>query len=95
LKFDKLYISSDSPNHPIVCELLQTYIGSNIINLDEIETLQFGSTCKYVVLSHGSFSAVIGYLSFFSDVYYPDYSLAPRNWHGDMFSIPGWSCVRL
>jgi len=30
----------------------------------------FASTCKYVVLSYGSFSAIIGYLSFFSHVYY-------------------------
>lgn len=56
--------------------------------MDEIHTIQFASTCKHIVLSHGSFSAVIGYLAFFSNVYYPAYG--DTMWYGDMFSIDGW-----
>ena len=37
---------------------------------DLLKIIQFGSTCKYVILSYGSFSAFIGYISFFSKVYY-------------------------
>ena len=37
---------------------------------NEIETIQFASTCKNVVLSHGTYSGIIGYLSFYSNVYY-------------------------
>jgi len=93
LKFDTLYIASDSPKHSIVQQILQSFERVKFVHFDEIKTIQFGSTCKHVVLSHGTFSAVIGYLSFFSEVYYPHYSLAPNMWHGDIFSIPGWKCV--
>ena len=40
------------------------------LNINPIETIQFGSTCKNIILSHGSFSAVIGYLGFYSNIYY-------------------------
>jgi len=89
IKFDKLYISTDDINHTIIKELLQLYPSSELINLDEITTFQFASTCKHLLLSHGSFSAVIGYLSFFSDIYYPQYEIN-KIWYGDMFSINNW-----
>jgi hypothetical protein len=65
------------------------YPDAKIIYLDEISTFQFASTCKHIILSHGSFSAMIGYLSFFSTVHYPKYE-ADKIWYGDMFSIEGW-----
>mgnify|MGYP006925716681 CR=1 FL=1 len=43
-----------------------------IIDYDEIQTFQFASTCKNIILSHGTFSAMIGYLGFFSNVYFPN-----------------------
>jgi hypothetical protein len=57
--------------------------------MDEITTFKFASTCKHIILSHGSFSALIGYLSFFSNIYYPEYE-ANKIWFGDMFSIDNW-----
>jgi hypothetical protein len=84
--FDDLYISTDDKNHNIVNEILKIHPSSQLINFDEITTFQFASTCKNIILSHGSFSAVIGYLSFFSNVYYPEYEVNKR-WHGDIFSI--------
>jgi hypothetical protein len=64
-----------------------------VIDYDEIKTFQFGSTCKNVILSHGSFSAIIGYLSFFSSVYYPQHNL-DKIWYGkDMFLVNGWNEV--
>ena len=44
-------------------------MGNNLV-----EIFKFGSTCKYVVLSYGTFSALIGYISFFSTVYYKKYN---------------------
>ena len=41
----------------------------HLINYNEIDTIHFGSTCKNVILSHGSFSAIIGYMAFYSNVY--------------------------
>lgn len=91
IKADKIFVSSDDKNHEIVKELLKI---SNcyLIDYDEVKTLQFGSTCKNIILSHGSFSAVIGYLSFYSTIYYPEYEQG-RIWYGDMFSIPLWNMI--
>jgi hypothetical protein len=89
INYDNLYISSDSPEHDIICKIVETYPNTIINNYDEVKTIQFGSTCKNVILSHGSFSAVIGYLSFFSKVYYPEYEEG-KMWFGDMFNIDGW-----
>jgi hypothetical protein len=88
---DSLYLSTDQPNHPIVKTLLG--LNAKLIENDEITTFQYASTCKHVLLSHGSFSAMIGYLSFFSDVYYPEYD-PDKIWYGDMFSIEKWTKLK-
>ena len=86
INFDKLYISTDDVNHNIIIKLQELYPSSLLVKANEITTIQFGSTCKHIILSHGSFSAIIGYLSFFSNIYYPEYEL-DKMWYGDMFSI--------
>lgn len=90
IKFDNLFIATDEPSHPMILQIQSHYPDtSKIIQYDEMNTIHFGSTCKNVILSHGSFSAIIGYLSFFSTVYYPE--VDPNNrWCGDMCSIDGW-----
>ena len=92
IEFDKLYVSTDDKTHEIVLNLLIFFPEAELVETDEIRTIQFASTCKHVILSHGSFSAIIGYLSFFSNVYYPEYE-PNKIWHGDMFSIDGWTKV--
>jgi hypothetical protein len=89
ITFDDLYISTDDKNDNMIKELLNLYPSSQLIEFDEITTFQFASTCKHIILSHGSFSAVIGYLSFFSNIYYPEYELN-KLWFGDIFSIDKW-----
>jgi hypothetical protein len=86
--FDNIYISSDSPTHDIIKKIVEEYPQAILINTNEIETIQFGSTCKNIILSHGSFSAIIGSLSFYSNVYYPKIY---KSWHGDIFSIESWT----
>ena len=90
LTFDKLYITTDQKDHEIIQQLISLYPTATIIEYDEIQTFQFASTCKHIILSHGSFSALIGYLAYFSDIYYPEYE-SDKIWYGDMFSIPGWN----
>jgi hypothetical protein len=90
-KYDNIYISSDSIDHEI-CNLLIQNFNAIPIKYNEVQTIQFGSTCKNVILSHGSFSCVIGYLSFFSNIYYPMYE-ENKVWYGDMFSILNWNKV--
>lgn len=89
IQFDNIYISTDDKSHNIIKEIIKTYPTAILLECDEITTFQFASTCKNIILSHGSFSALIGYLSFFSTVNYPEYDLN-NMWHGDMFSINGW-----
>lgn len=69
-QFDTLYISTDSPDHRILREMKARYPNMELISYDEIRTIQFASTCKQIVLSHGTFSGIIGYLAFFSNIYY-------------------------
>ncbi|NBQ42373.1 MAG: hypothetical protein EBU23_07520 [Mycobacteriaceae bacterium] len=89
------WVSSDSPAHETCQRLLAEFPGLAVwSDPDVVRTIQFASTCRAVVLSHGSFSATIGNLAFDSLVYYPPYPAAPAQmWFGDMFTMPGWVCV--
>jgi len=93
IHFNNMYISSDSIDHNIIKEIMNKYPQAIIILKDEIKTIQFASTCKHIILSHGSFSAIIGYLSFYSQIYYPQYD-EKYIWYGDMFSINGWNKIQ-
>lgn len=86
---ENIIITTDDKYHNTVLRLLQYYPKAKIFEYDEIITFQFGSTCKNIILSHGCFSAILGYLSFFSTVYYPKYE-KNKMWCGDIFSIKNW-----
>jgi formylmethanofuran dehydrogenase subunit B len=90
ITFDNIYIATDDPGHEIIQKILNKYENVSIVDYDIVDTIKFGSTCSNVILSHGTFSAIIGYLSFFSTVYYCKYEYG---WHGDIFSIPNWICI--
>ena len=70
IKFDNLYIATDSPDHSIITQLRNRFPKLDIYDTNLPDIILFASTCKYVVLSYGSFSAIIGYLSYYSNVYY-------------------------
>ena len=70
LNVDNIYISSDNLNSPIINNLKNTYNNVLLYNDSPINTILFASTCKKIILSYGTFSALIGYFSFYSDVYY-------------------------
>jgi len=91
LSFDNIYVSTDDITHEIITKLRDIY-PIILFDQNEIETIQFASTCKYVILSHGSFSAVIGYLSFYSEVYYPQHT-SGKIWYGDVCCIPSWTKI--
>lgn len=85
--FDTGYISSDSPNHPLVQKLIQDH-NLLLINTNNItDLIMFGSICRNIILSHGTFSWLIGFLSNNSNVYYPK---VKHIWHGDIFVYPEW-----
>jgi hypothetical protein len=90
-----IYIASDDLGHPIITKIRTLYKHRIVlpVKLDDIQTIQFGSTCKNLILSHGSYSALIGYLGFYTEnVFYSSFD-GLVSWHGDMFSIPGWIMV--
>lgn len=89
INFDNLYITSDDIHHEVIKKIVEMHPTANVFKYDEIKTMQFGSTCKHIILSHGSFSAVIGWLAFFSNIYYPEDGATI--WYGDMFSINNWT----
>ena len=94
--YDNIIIASDSPTHHIVKSLL-TLKNSKLLCEDEIITIQFASTCKNIILSGGTFSAVIGYLGFHSTVYYPCFeSTKEKNlvWYGDVQTIDDWIPIK-
>ena len=92
IQFNHLYIASDSLNNKIIHSICVKYPNSTEINFNDVKTLQFGSTCKHIILSHGTFSAMIGYLSHNSNVYYKKYDKT-KGWHGDVFSTPEFNEV--
>ena len=93
LSYDTIYVSTDERQHELITQLSAMF-PIQIFDENEIKTIQFASTCKYLILSHGSFSAVIGYLSFFSEVYFPEHT-SGKIWYGDVCCIPSWKKMDL
>ena len=87
LSYTNGYISSDTINHDICQKLINKY-NLKIIICNEIQTIKFGSTCKYIILSNGTFSWFIGVLSFFSIIYFPKIKYP---WHGNIFVFNDWN----
>jgi len=89
--YENIYIGSDSPEDNLIKKLIEIK-NAKVILYDDIETIQFASTCKYIILSHGTYSYFIGVLGFFSEVFYPDYKRVPL-WCGDIFTNMGWKNI--
>lgn len=90
ISFSKGYISSDTIKNDICKKLIKKY-KLNIIYDSDIHTIMFGSTCKHVVLSGGTFSWLIGFLGFFSEIYCPDNRKGV--WYGSIFVFPHWKKI--
>ena len=93
IQFTNGYISSDSLDHPICNELIQKYNLKPLLTEDCIDIIMFGSTCKNIILSNGTFSWMIGALGYHSTIYYPDPKLK-QSWHGDIFVFEDWNKVQ-
>lgn len=89
LEYENIYIGSDNFNDDIITKLKSKHPNIYLLKVSDVETIQFGSTCKHVILSHGSFSAVIGYLAFYSNVYYPN--IKPTWCPFGLFLNKGWN----
>ena len=90
IKFNSGVISSDSIDDKIVKTLSQEF-NLKIINQSPSYTIRYGSQCKNLVLSSGSFSFLIGLFSNNSNIYFIDNKTQKdiygiNNWDGGMFS---------
>ena len=81
INFTKGYISSDTINHDFCQKLVKKY---NLIpvNLPELELINFAKNFNNIILSEGTFSWWMGFLSQAENIIYNK-----RNyyWHGDIF----------
>jgi hypothetical protein len=92
VNFDVGYISSDSSNNHIVNRLINEF---NLIlyQNNPIDTINFAKNFNKIILSEGTFSWWIGFLSKASEIYYPKYNEIPL-WHGDIFVYDDWIPVK-
>lgn len=89
IKFDKGYIASDSLHHPICIYLRKKYKLRPLMTNDLYTIILFGSTCRHLIISNGTFSWILGAFAFYSAVHYPDIKVT--NWHNDIyFNLPRW-----
>ncbi len=84
------YITSDTPDHPNVLQLANEF-NLKIYNESPLETIDFVKNFNNLVLSEGSFSWWMGFLSSAKNIYYNE---RPRFWHGDMFVLPEWKALK-
>lgn len=91
ISFKNGFISSESLDHEICQKLMEKY-GLKPLIMDEVETIMFATTCKYIVLTNGIFGWFIGIFSWFSTIYYPNLDLRPKH-HGDMYDFPDWTMI--
>jgi hypothetical protein len=90
LNIDGGYITTDTPTHPNINYLSKKY-GLTLYQNTPSETINFGKNFDNIVLSEGSFSWWIGFLSQTDNVYY---NKRPRFWHGDIFVLPQWNFLQ-
>lgn len=98
IKFSNGFISSDSPEHPIVLQLIKRF-NLKLFSGSPAHKIRYASMCKNIVLSSGTFCFLQGFFSKNSNVYFIDdetmqQKLGIRQWTGGMFNaflqVPNW-----
>lgn len=93
--YGTIYVSTDEEEHDLIQNLRKCYPSLKLMDKDIIETVQFASTCKYVILTFGTFSALIGWISYYSTVYYSTvfrpYGAGPLG----LFTNKGWNPISI
>ena len=92
LEFDNIYFSSDVKNHPILLEFIDYFKDTGKLHwkkYERIKTIQFGSTCKNIILSHGSFQ----FLNYFLQLMLTTFSFYKSNIN--LYFICPWGSILL
>jgi hypothetical protein len=80
------YITSDNLNHPNIIKLIDEF-NLEVFNDTPNNTIDFAKNFNNLVLSEGTFSWWIGFLSNSKNIYY---NKRERFWHGDIYVFPEW-----
>jgi len=91
ITFKNGYIMTDTPEHSLVKELIGSY-NLRILNGSPAECLAFAKNFNKLILSSGTFSWWIGFLSKAETIYYP---IPSKPWHGDIFVYPEWQGINI
>ena len=89
IKYDKIFISSDSPTSNFVQTLVKEY-NMSIYEDTPINTINFGRKSNNIIMSNGTFSWWIAFLSNAKNIFYPS-----KNWTGfhPFIYLPEWNGV--
>jgi hypothetical protein len=85
------FISSDTLNHPNVLMLANDF-NLKLYDNSPNETINFAKNFNNLILSEGTFSWWIGFLSNAKNIIYNE---RPRFWHGDIFVLPEWKVINI
>ena len=91
--YDNIYIATNDFNSSYIKEIKNKYPDLKFIDKSPIESIQFGSTCKHIILSNGSFSATIGFFGYYSDIYYPSQMFSWWNEKFGPWEISKWNKI--
>jgi len=83
------YITSESIDHPDIVYLKEKFNLKTYINHTPMEKINFAKNFNNLVLSEGSFSFWMGFLSNAENIYINDRRHL-WTWHGDIFVFPEW-----
>lgn len=87
---EKVYISTDSPNHNLIKNLQEKY-NATLIKGSPKDTIIYGSQFKNKILSFGTFSWWIGFLGNQNNVYCPNSK--EYGYGADIFPLERWKSI--
>jgi hypothetical protein len=87
--FKKGYISSDTPSHEIINYLMSRF-NLTLYENKRAETINFAKDFGNLVLSKGTFSWWVAFLSKAENIFYP---VGGPRWHGDIFVFNEWTAI--
>jgi len=82
MNYDKGFLSSDTIDHDNCKILIDKYNLTPITNLNPLQTIIYGKSFSNLILSEGTFSWWIGFLSFSDNIIC---NIRDYKWHGDLF----------